>query len=631
MEAPGKIFISYRRTDSETITGRIYEWLTHRVPQEDVFIDIQNIDYGVKFMQRIQETIPQCKAMLVVIGPDWLDSRGSPSTSVHSEIELALSKDLQIIPVLVEGASIPSAEQLPETLRPLVDFNAAPVRSGRDFQRDMEELAEALDLPVSPREGVVGRTGDSPSGGTMVSWNKLLSRMPTLSCPLSRRAMIIGSAGTVALVGLASVGVQRWVSSYPYVPQSVLYLFDKDDGSLYALNVQNGSLRWKFQSQDKSTRLSPVAVGTTVYMEIRTGTLYALDGDKGTVRWQQSFPGARLNYVLVASGTVYVNTGPLQAGSSGVLPVLYALSADNGSLRWQVSSYAAMLVQDDVYGYTSRRQVVNGFIRDDVTGLTVLNAQNGEGRWSYEAIASDSLSTRVSTPVLANRILYLATEISVLSSSETGTLYAIDAQSGTLTWQTRMPGKMVFPLADDDTVYVSSQHGSPAVAALAASDGRPRWEFPITPRIPNQLGTPSPLTVEGGVIFFTADGVYELDARTGAVLWHYQSGVGIEGSQPIIAGDLVYVTSPGYTESTFAVNAYATVYAIARRDSDRPLVWSRKINSGILSTLTVTDRALYFTAGQEGLYAVNRVTGSELWHFSKRNGSFTKPVLSPQA
>jgi outer membrane protein assembly factor BamB len=631
MEAPGKIFISYRRTDSEAITGGIYEWLTHRVPQEDVFIDIQNIEYGVKFKQRIQDTIQQCKAMLVIIGPHWLDSNGAPSPHVCMEIELALSKNLQIIPVLVGGASIPLVVQLPEKVRPLIELHAAPVRSGRDFRRDMEELAKALDIPVAPHEDVAGHAGDSPSRSTMISWKELLSRRPTLSFPLSRRAFIAGAAGTVGLVAIIGIAVKGGRRSYPYDPQSVLYLFDKDADYLYALNVQNGSLRWKYQIQDRSADFSPVAVGTTLYMGTRNGMLFALDGDKGTVRWQQSFPGARVNSVLAAGGTVYVNTGPLQAGSSGVLPVLYALSADNGSLRWQVSSYAAMLVQDDVYGYTSRRQVVNGFIRDDVTGLTVLNAQNGERRWSYEGIASDSLSTRMSAPVLADRLIYLATEIGMLSSSETSTLYAIDAQMGTLIWQERLPGKMVFPLAEGDTVYVSSQLGSPAVAALAASDGRPRWQFPITPRIRDQLGTPSPLTIEGGVIFFTADGVYELDTRTGAVLWHYQSGVGIEGARPIVEREIVYVTSPGYTGSTFAVNSYATVYAIARRDSDRPLVWSKKINSGIVSALTVTDRALYFTAGQEGLYAVDRMTGSVLWHFSNGKWSFAKPVLGPQA
>jgi outer membrane protein assembly factor BamB len=290
-----------------------------------------------------------------------------------------------------------------------------------------------------------------------------------------------------------------------------------------------------------------------------------------------------------------------------------------------------MLVQDNVYGYTSRRQVVNGFIRDDVTGLTVLNAQNGERRWSYEAIASDSPSTRLSAPILADRILYLATEIAILNSSETSTLYAIDAQIGTLIWQERMPGKTVFPLPEGDTIYVSSQLGSPAVAALMANDGRVRWQFPITPRIRDQLSTPSPLTIKSGVVLFTTDGVYELDVRTGAVLWHYQSRVGIGGSQPIIVDDIVYVTSPGYSGSTYAVNAYATVYAIARRDSDRPLVWSRKIDSGVVSVLAITDGALYFTAGQEGLYAVNRLTGSELWHLPIGKSSFTKPILGPQA
>ena len=113
----GKIFISYRREDSQSITGRIYDWLSDHTPQEGIFIDFDDIDYGANFVQHIEEVIPKCRAMLVVIGPHWLNEAGELSHNVRVEVEQALQHGLQIIPLLVEGASLPSAESVPDSVR----------------------------------------------------------------------------------------------------------------------------------------------------------------------------------------------------------------------------------------------------------------------------------------------------------------------------------------------------------------------------------------------------------------------------------------------------------------------------------------------------------------------------------
>jgi hypothetical protein len=67
------------------------------------------------------------------------------------ELELALSKGIQIVPVLVEGATMPAASQLPPSLQALPKLNGAEVRSGRDFPKDMADLATSLGIPVTPR------------------------------------------------------------------------------------------------------------------------------------------------------------------------------------------------------------------------------------------------------------------------------------------------------------------------------------------------------------------------------------------------------------------------------------------------------------------------------------------------
>jgi hypothetical protein len=149
MAGTGKIFISYRREDSATITGRVYDWLTARVPKEDVFFDV-DLEYGVDFVQRIQSTIAQCKAMLVIIGPHWLDADDAPSTYVRMEVEAALHQGVRVIPILVGGAMMPAAEKLPPEVRQLAFLNAAGVRDGRDFAHDMEDLAKDLAKTLGP-------------------------------------------------------------------------------------------------------------------------------------------------------------------------------------------------------------------------------------------------------------------------------------------------------------------------------------------------------------------------------------------------------------------------------------------------------------------------------------------------
>ncbi len=150
-KSQGKLFISYRRSDSAAIAGRIRDWLTQRLPVDKVFFDVETIEYGADFERRIEQTIPQSRAVLAIIGPNWLEPQGGPSHFIQLETELALRHGVPIVPVLVEGASMPTAAQLPQSLQELPKFNAAQVRSGHDFSHDMEELAAVLKIPVKPR------------------------------------------------------------------------------------------------------------------------------------------------------------------------------------------------------------------------------------------------------------------------------------------------------------------------------------------------------------------------------------------------------------------------------------------------------------------------------------------------
>lgn len=147
-----RIFISYRRSDDPGSVGRVHDRLRLAYGERAVFRDIDSIPAGTRFAALIAEQMASCDVLLIIIGPDWLnvtDSRGErrldqPEDSVRTEIEFGLRRaattsDLRIMPVLVGGASIPEPTQLPESIRSLLEWDAAKLRDD-SFDDDFDKL-----------------------------------------------------------------------------------------------------------------------------------------------------------------------------------------------------------------------------------------------------------------------------------------------------------------------------------------------------------------------------------------------------------------------------------------------------------------------------------------------------------
>lgn len=145
MAAEDSIFISYRRNDSQDVTGRICDRLKAHFGSDAVFID-DTIPYGADFPNHLRQTLKDAKVLLAVIGPTWMDELRSrlekPEIDwVRLELEQALSqKDTLVIPVLVNGAEIPTSSDLPAELQAFPRKNAAKARAGTDFDTDLERL-----------------------------------------------------------------------------------------------------------------------------------------------------------------------------------------------------------------------------------------------------------------------------------------------------------------------------------------------------------------------------------------------------------------------------------------------------------------------------------------------------------
>jgi len=146
------IFISYRRDDTADVAGRICDALAKHFGREHIFIDVDNLDYGV-FGDQIKSILSRCRVVLALIGPHWIDARDEngrrrleqPDDWVRIELETALATPgIEIVPVLINTASLPRAEDLPENLRPLLAWQAARIRRDPDFHGDIERVATAL-------------------------------------------------------------------------------------------------------------------------------------------------------------------------------------------------------------------------------------------------------------------------------------------------------------------------------------------------------------------------------------------------------------------------------------------------------------------------------------------------------
>lgn len=147
------IFVSYRRDDSRAMTGRLCDRLTDHFGHKAVFRDVDSIPLGVDFRTHIRETIAKSEALLVIIGPSWLEianSKGQRRLSlsddfVRLEIESALQQNIPVIPVMVDGAEIPSVDQLPESLRVLCYKNALKIPQEPFFHAGVNKLISDLD------------------------------------------------------------------------------------------------------------------------------------------------------------------------------------------------------------------------------------------------------------------------------------------------------------------------------------------------------------------------------------------------------------------------------------------------------------------------------------------------------
>lgn len=148
---PPGVFLSYRREDAASYAGRLYDGLAQHFGAEQVFMDIDATGPGKAFVERIEEAFGSADALIVVIGRQWVNATDStgrrrlddPRDFVRLEIEQALHQGISVIPLLVGGARMPSAGELPPSLAPVAALQ--PLEIGDpEWTHGVERLSVAL-------------------------------------------------------------------------------------------------------------------------------------------------------------------------------------------------------------------------------------------------------------------------------------------------------------------------------------------------------------------------------------------------------------------------------------------------------------------------------------------------------
>lgn len=207
------IFISYRRSDSQAAAGRLHDRLAQHFSDGEVFLDVEAIEPGVDFVASLSEQLSTCEALIAVIGPDWLATQGrhgsrkldDPEDYVRLELEAAIARDIRVIPVLVDGATMPTPDELPPGLQPLARRNAVILAHHR-FTDDCDQLAAFIKRTLGrPTEvGLTAREADRP-----LSWPEVLF---SFRGRITRQQFVLGAltlfAFAIAFIGTMSVLVE---------------------------------------------------------------------------------------------------------------------------------------------------------------------------------------------------------------------------------------------------------------------------------------------------------------------------------------------------------------------------------------------------------------------------------------
>jgi TIR domain len=254
----GRIFISYRRAETAYPAGWLYDRLVENYGPGLVFKDVDPIELGDDVADVIATAVGACDVLLALIGDEWLtaaDPAGQrrlddPADFVRLEIESALARDVRIIPVLVDGAHMPGAEELPPSLARLARRQAlelSPSQFGFDTGRLLRVLDRSLAEVQAQRDAARGSGSLAREAGIVAAVLAVLAALVVLALVFSAPS----GTGTARPSGGARVGDVLLADDFSTAGNSWSDAFHAADGhytkaGTYYLRVTGGASTGEF-------------------------------------------------------------------------------------------------------------------------------------------------------------------------------------------------------------------------------------------------------------------------------------------------------------------------------------------------------------------------------------------------
>ncbi|MBZ0320761.1 MAG: serine/threonine-protein kinase [Anaerolineae bacterium] len=297
------------------------------------------------------------------------------------------------------------------------------------------------------------------------------------------------------------------IRSTPTVHQNLLFVGSYDN-NLWALNVENGQLRWKFPTDGGVATTPAIAEEENLVIAGSNDfSIYAVDIRSGRQNWKLTTQGPIRSSPTVAHGHVFFGSDDHK---------FYAVRVATGRAAWKYDAGSPIRSRPAL----TDELIIFGTDLGDVFALDL----SGQLKWRFKTKRS----------VMSSPVVY---EGMVFFGSSDSHLYTLEAKNGWSVWRYRS-GKPVIssPVIANGNVHFGSVDGY--VYALDASSGRERWKFKAGDQV-----TSSPAYFNGAIYIGGVDGkVYSLDAKTGKERWSYATGGAITGS-PCVSDGIVYIGS----------------------------------------------------------------------------------------
>jgi len=452
---------------------------------------------------------------------------------------------------------------------------------------------------------IVASTWSTPNGNT---YNTRNVASPIDSANVSKLKV----AWKIPLTSLGAGPSGTYASSPVFGPDGTVYFQDLSQ-RVFAVDGATGKVLWKDSFLPKGGQIIQGPNGLTLSNGVVYGVdltqAFAVNASTGKVLWKSpklTPPGKGIGIDIpaqVANGKVYVATGAEKHGG-----LLYGLNASNGKILWRFHTTVGAATKTptffdigtggawnppavgpngDVYfgtgnPYQTIAQAISHPLRILYNDSTVaLNGDTGKLNWYYQANPDDFHDWDIQlSPIYMQS--GVGGQPTILDGSKDGRVYAFNASTGKLDWQTP----------------VGKHNGHDNDDLLAFEHKLKMFKFPTKSYPSLQAGVETNMAVADGVVYAPVVDLYSI---------YQNSGKSYPESQPPLAG----------TGDIVALNI-----------ANGKILWDHKLRYSPYGDVTVTNDLVFATTFSGQLFAFNRSNGKIVWQSKLPAGSIAPVAIN---